>query len=211
MIEFPLFLKAMGIGAAIAAPVGPMSLLCMRTTLAHGWRRGLAIGGGIAVGDGLYGIVAALGLAGLSGFLLDHAAPLHVVAGLVLVWLGWKTLRAPISADNGDGRVVADRSGREFLTAIGLTLTNPPTILTFAALLTALAPPEGLGMPAALATVAGVFTGSLLWWILVVSLVMGMRHVLGTGLRLWIDRVSGLALLGLGLLALWNGVTGPWA
>jgi threonine/homoserine/homoserine lactone efflux protein len=98
--------------------------------------------------------------------------------------------------------------GQEFLAAIGLTLTNPPTILTFAALLTALAPPEGLGMPAALATVAGVFTGSLLWWVLVVALVMGLRHALGTGLRLWIDRVSGVALLGLGLVALWRGGMG---
>lgn len=208
MIEFPLFLKAMGIGAAIAAPVGPMSLLCMRTTLAHGWRRGLAIGAGIAVGDGLYGIVAALGLAGLSGFLLDHAAPLHAVAGLFLAWLGLKTLRAPAPGGEDRGRVVGRHRGREFLTAIALTLTNPPTILTFAALLTALAPPEGLGMPAALATVAGVFTGSLLWWVLIVALVMGLRHALDMRLRLWIDRVSGAALLGLGAVALWHGVTG---
>lgn len=208
MIEFPLFLKAMGIGAAIAAPVGPMSLLCMRTTLAHGWRRGLAIGTGIAVGDGLYGIVAALGLAGLSGFLLDHAVPLHAVAGLFLAWLGLKTLRAPAPGGEDGDRVVGHHRGREFLTAIALTLTNPPTILTFAALLTALAPPEGLGMPAALATVAGVFTGSLLWWVLIVALVMGLRHALDMRLRLWIDRVSGAALLGLGAVALWHGVTG---
>lgn len=204
MLDMALFLKAMGIGAAIAAPVGPMSLLCMRTTLTRGWRRGLAIGGGIAVGDALYGVVAALGMAGLSAFLLAYAAPLNVVAGLFLIWLGVKALRADPAAE---ARTIAEGgAGRDFVTAILLTLTNPPTILTFAAIFTALVPAEGAGVGATLATVAGVFAGSLLWWGIIIALVGLLRHALGLGARRWLDIVSGLALAGLGLVALGRGV-----
>lgn len=204
MLDLALFLKAMGIGAAIAAPVGPMSLLCMRTTLTRGWRRGLAIGGGIAVGDALYGVVAALGMAGLSAFLLAYAAPLNVVAGLFLIWLGVKALRADPAAE---ARTIAEGgAGRDFATAILLTLTNPPTILTFAAIFTALVPADGAGVGAALATMAGVFTGSLLWWGIIIALVGLLHHALGLGARRWLDIVSGLALAGLGLVALGRGL-----
>ena len=205
MPDTTLFLKAMGIGAAIAAPMGPMSLLCMRTTLTHGWRHGLAIGGGIAIGDALYGVVAALGLAGLSAFLLAYALPLNLVAGLFLIWLGVKALRADPAA--ATARNIAEGGvGRDFITAIMLTLTNPPTILTFAAIFTALVPPEGAGTGAALATVAGVFAGSLVWWLLVILIVSLVRHALGVKARRWIDLVSGLALAGLGMASLWRAL-----
>ncbi len=81
----------MGFGLAVAAPVGPMSLLCMRRTLAQGWRQGLATGAGIAAGDGVYAGVAVLGLAGLSSFMLAHERPLHLAAGLFLLYLGLRT------------------------------------------------------------------------------------------------------------------------
>src|SRR4051794_13989537 len=89
----PLFLKAVGIGVAVAAPVGPMSILCMRRTLAQGWGQGMAVGLGIALGDAAYGLVAGLGLAGVSSFMLAHQKPLHLAAGLVLLWLGVRAWR----------------------------------------------------------------------------------------------------------------------
>lgn len=102
MLDPSLFLKAVGVGVgiAIAAPVGPMSLLCMRRTLTRGWRHGLAIGGGIAIGDASYGVVAALGLASLSRFMLAHEKPLHLAAGLFLIYLGLKTFWACRTADD---------------------------------------------------------------------------------------------------------------
>jgi hypothetical protein len=88
MIDFSIFLKGVGVGTAIAASgIGPMSLLCMRRTLIAGWRSGLAIGGGIAIGDAIYGAVTALGLAGVSQFMLAHEKPLHLAAGLFLIYL----------------------------------------------------------------------------------------------------------------------------
>jgi threonine/homoserine/homoserine lactone efflux protein len=96
----PIFIIAMGFGLAVAAPVGPMAILCMRRSLAEGWRPGLATGFGIAAGDGLYAAVAALGLTGISEFMLAYDRPLHLAAGLFLIYLGLKTLwRRP--AENG--------------------------------------------------------------------------------------------------------------
>lgn len=208
MTSRSLFLEAFGIGVAIAAPVGPMSLLCMRATLARGWRYGLATGAGIAVGDGTYATVAALGFTGLSSFLLAYQRPLHIAAGLFLLYFGLKILRAdpaniePAAAQAGRGWP------RAMVTATALTLTNPPTIALFAAVFAALAPTNGFRPAEALATVGGVFSGSILWWCLIVAIVSSVRHAIGARARLWIDRASGLLLALLGVAAMYHGTAG---
>ncbi len=191
-----LLLKGMGFGLAVAAPVGPMSLLCMRRTLALGWRQGLATGAGIATGDGAYAGVAVLGLAGLSSFMLAHERPLHLAAGLFLLYLGLRTAFArPSEAAQGPVPIGA---GRAFASAVLLTLTNPPTIVMFAAIFASLSPPQGFALDTAAATVAGVMAGSILWWCGVVTCVSAVRHAIGQGARRWIDRVAGLTLAGFG-------------
>lgn len=198
METLPLYLKATGIGLAVAAPVGPMALLCMRRTLTRGLGQGLATGAGIAVGDAVFAGVAALGLAGVSTFMLAHQKPLHLAAGLFLVWLGLKTfLRKP--EDEAGARPDKGSPTATFAGSVLLTLTNPPTIIMFAAIFAALAPAEGFDPLAGALTVAGVFTGSMLWWIGVVGAVSLARHAIGQRARRWIDRVSGAVLAAFGL------------
>jgi threonine/homoserine/homoserine lactone efflux protein len=201
MAWFLLTLKAAGFGLAVAAPVGPMSLLCMRRTLALGWRQGMATGLGIATGDGLYAAVAALGLAGVSSFLFAHERALHLAAGLLLLWLGVRTARMD-GQDRAGAATPAASWPAAYAAAVGLTLTNPPTIITFAAIFTALAPPSGFDAAVAAATVGGVFAGSLLWWCGIVGAVGVFRHAMGPRTRRWIDRAAGLALAAFGLLEL---------
>ncbi|HEX7390064.1 MAG TPA: LysE family translocator [Acidiphilium sp.] len=214
MFEPSLFLKAAGVGLAVAAPVGPMGVLCMRRTLARGWRQGFAIGCGIAVGDGTYGLVAALGLVGISRFMLAHEQPLHIAAGLFLIWLGLKTfwIRLRTETSFGAGSVPVPARGwmKACVTATLLTLTNPPTIIMFAALFAVLAPPGGLGPDGAMATVAGVFTGSLLWWCFLVTMVSGFRHAIGDTARRWIDRVAGMMLAAFGAAELYLAAAPLW-
>lgn len=192
-----LFSKSVGIGLAVAAPVGPMSLLCMRRTLTQGPRWGLATGAGIAVGDAIYAAVAALGLAGVSAFVLAWETQLHLAAGLFLIWLGLKTFFTKDTDKPAEVGAVSS-IGAAFLGSVMLTLTNPPTIVMFAAVFTALAPTSGFDPGVAAATVLGVLTGSLMWWLGVVAVVSSLRHALGRKVRLWIDRTAGvvLALLG---------------
>ncbi len=188
------FITSMGFGLAVAAPVGPMSILCMRRSLTLGWRPGLATGLGIAVGDGLYAAVAALGLTGISEFMLAHDRPLHLAAGLFLLYLGFKTFWRK-QAEAAPAPAGAASTLGAFWGSLLLTLTNPPTIIMFAAIFAALAPKTGFDPISALATVGGVTFGSLLWWCFIVGSVSLFRHALGQRVRSWIDRLAGSFLM----------------
>jgi len=189
------FVTAMGIGVAVAAPVGPMSILCMRRTLTEGWQRGFSTGLGIATGDGAYAFVAALGLAGVSRFMLAYDKPFHFAAGLFLLYLGLRTFLVRSDRTTRPGRA-AGSFRPAYVSAVFLTLTNPPTIVSFAAIFTVLAPPSGFDLQTALLTVAGVFSGSSLWWLLLTLAVSVARHIFGRRTRDWINGISG-AVLGL--------------
>ncbi|HXY59301.1 MAG TPA: LysE family translocator [Methylocystis sp.] len=200
MFDTALFIKAAGIGVAIAAPVGPMSILCMRRTLAGGWRSGLAIGSGIAIADATYGLIAALGLAGVSQFMLSYEKPFHAAAGLLLFYIGLKTFWACRGSEEAKEASLSRGWTRDFATSVLLTLTNPPTIIMFAAIFTALAPSGGLESAGAVATVAGVFTGSLVWWCLVAAVVTLSRRAMSREISIWFDRLAGTVLAAFGVI-----------
>jgi threonine/homoserine/homoserine lactone efflux protein len=190
MDSLPL-IKGVGIGLAVATPVGPMSVLCMRRTLTKGWKRGFTTGLGIASGDGIYAFVAALGLVSVQNFMLAYGKPLHVLAGLFLLYLGLKTLFGrPAAKTRQEGHPNAS----DYTSALLLTLTNPPTILSFAAIFTILAPPAGFNAFTSAETVAGVFLGSALWWLVLTATVSIVRHAVGLRTRRWIEVLSGTAL-----------------
>ncbi|HEX7934475.1 MAG TPA: LysE family transporter [Paraburkholderia sp.] len=208
-----LFFTAAGVGLAIAAPVGPMGMLCIRRTLTGGPRAGLAIGLGIASGDALYGLIAALGLVGISQFMLAYDRPLHLLAGLFLLYLGVRTLlqKPPADADGaeqsgngtGNGKLAqVGRAGalRAYASSLLLTLTNPQTVIMFAALFTTLAPRGAFSSTIALTTVGGVFCGSIAWWCFLVTVVSLARHAIGSKLRLAIDRFVGIMLAAFGVV-----------
>jgi len=206
-----LFFTAAGVGLAIAAPVGPMGMLCIRRTLTGGPRAGLAIGLGIATGDALYGLIAALGLVSISQFMLAYDRPLHLLAGLFLLYLGVRTLlqKAPADTANGepDGNsnsklAQVGRAGalRAYASSLLLTLTNPQTVIMFAALFTTLAPRGAFSSTIALTTVGGVFCGSIAWWCFLVTVVSLARHAIGSKLRLAIDRFVGVMLAAFGVV-----------
>lgn len=211
-----LFFTAAGVGLAIAAPVGPMGMLCIRRTLTGGPRAGLAIGFGIASGDAFYGMIAALGLVGISQFMLAYDRPLHLVAGLFLLYLGVRTLMQKVdagadvdvsavagSAKGGGGKLAQiGRAGalRAYASSLLLTLTNPQTVIMFAALFTTLAPRGAFSSTIALTTIGGVFCGSIAWWCFLVTVVSLARHAIGSKLRLAIDRVVGVALAVFGVV-----------
>ncbi|MEQ5841119.1 LysE family transporter [Paraburkholderia acidicola] len=208
MFNTGLFLTAAGVGLAIAAPVGAMGMLCIRRTLTDGPRTGLAIGFGIASGDACYGLIAALGLVGVSHFILTHDRMLHLGAGLFLLYLGLRAVfqKASSEPDGGGNAQAIDRkighagTLRAYGGALLLTLTNPQTIIMFAALFATLAPRGPFSAGAALTTVAGVFCGSIAWWCVLVTAVSLARHALGSRVRLLIDRVAGLALAAFGAI-----------
>ena len=195
-----LLLKGLLIGLSIAAPVGPIGLLCIKRSLNHGMAAGLATGLGAATADGFYGAVAGFGLATVSGFLMAQQTPLRLVGGMVLVWLGINSFRHRAAAER------AVRNARGLLAAYGttvlLTLTNPATIISFAAVFASVGLAEtAASYGAAASFVAAVFAGSALWWVALSGAVSLVRaRVTPTAIR-WINRGSGLVLVGFGISA----------
>lgn len=196
-----IFVRGLALGLAIAAPVGPIGVLVIRRTLAEGRLAGLVSGLGAATADAVYGFIAAFGLTLISSLLISQQALIRLAGGLFLLYLGIKTLRAPVAmqAATAQGRGLLSN----YFSTLALTLTNPLTILTFAAIF------AGLGVGAmsgdylsAAVLVAGVFLGSALWWLTLSTAVSLLRGRFGpVGLR-WVNRLSGLIILGFGLAAL---------
>lgn len=188
-----LFLKGLAFGFVLAATVGPMWVLCLRRTLAYGAATGLASGMGIAVADGLYGAVAAFGLTAVSGFLLAHGFWIGLAGGVFLVYLGVKTLLA-VPAAAGETAKPASRA-QAFLSTLGLTLANPPTILAFAAIFAGLGLAASADYAAAALVTLGVFLGSAAWWLVLAAFAGTLRARLGPRLLRAINIVSGATIL----------------
>jgi len=189
-----LLLKGLAFGFLLAATVGPMWVLCLRRTLASGALVGLASGLGIAVADGFYGAVAAFGLTAISGFLLAHAFWIGLVGAAFLIYLGLRTLFASTQVDEKDEAPLSLPAA--FLSTLGLTLTNPPTILAFAAIFAGLGLASSADYGAAALIVAGVFAGSAIWWVILALGAGKLRDRLGPRLFRAINIVSGLTILG---------------
>lgn len=209
------------IGFAIAAPVGPIGLLCIRRTLQGGGRLGLATGLGAALADAGYGMAVAGGLS-LTTWLQDHARLLSALGAALLLWLGAGALRAfaagrpsdvppalspaPSSAPSSAAlhaappRAPAPSVPAAFASTFALTLANPATLVSFVGVIAALGP-SAAGSGAAWHLVLGVFLGSLLWWALLVGAVRHARRLVTPRALRWLDLGTGLVLVGTGLWA----------
>jgi len=200
MPDIFILLKGLLIGLSIAAPVGPIGVLCIKRSLGHGMAAGLATGLGAATADGFYGAVAGFGLATISGFLMAQQTPLRLVGGVVLVWLGAAGFRERPAKER---RVKEGRSLLAYYaTTVFLTLTNPSTIISFAAVFASVGLAETAGSYGKAASfVAAVFTGSALWWVVLSGAVSLARARVTPGAVRWINRASGLVLIGFGVSA----------
>lgn len=198
MSELGFLLKGLLIGLAIAAPVGPIGLLCIQRTLAKGRQAGLLSGLGAATADALYGAVAAFGLTLVSHALIAEHAWIQSIGGLVLIYIGFRLMRSPATNETAPGP--GGRPWLLYFSVLLLTLANPMTILSFAAVFAAL----GLSaathtVPAAVLTVLGVFLGSALWWLTLSTVVSLAGRTLGPSALRWIGRVAGLAIVAVGI------------
>jgi threonine/homoserine/homoserine lactone efflux protein len=201
-----IFLRGLLIGISIAAPVGPIGVLCIRRTLAEGRLSGLISGLGAASADAIYGMIAGFGLTSISGFLVAQQSWLSLLGGIFLCYLGIRTFLSPPAAEVA--QIKSSSLSRNYLSIFFLTLTNPMTILSFAAIF------AGLGLAnhsgdyiSATILVLGVFLGSALWWLILSFGVSLFRERVSPQWMLWINRLSGVIIFSFGVLALVNWVT----
>jgi threonine/homoserine/homoserine lactone efflux protein len=198
---FDFFLRGLIIGFSIAAPVGPIGVLCIRRTLTEGRTPGFLSGLGAATADALYGCVAGFGLTFISGFLIHQQGGFRLVGGVFLCYLGLKTFLAKPAGQSasatGTGLLGA------YISTFFLTLTNPVTILAFAAIFAGLGiARQGENYGSAGVLVLGVFLGSALWWFILSSGVDLFRKRFNLQALRWVNRASGIIILGFGLISL---------
>jgi threonine/homoserine/homoserine lactone efflux protein len=195
-----IFLKGILIGFAMAVPIGPIGIICIRKTLTEGRLRGLIIGLGAATADMLYGCIAAFGLTIISNTLVSQRIWIRLIGGALLFFLGIRTFRAVPT----DPKIRIKSSGmfRAYLTTVFLTLTNPMTIFAFIAIFAAVGIGTGLNYFSAVALVVGVFIGSTLWFLLLSSGVTLFRKRLDlVGLR-WVNKIAGILIILSGVYAI---------
>ena len=204
---FDTLIRGLLIGFSIAAPLGPIGVLRVKRTLAEGHASGFSCGLEAASADAVYGSVAALGLISTSSFLVDYQPWLRLVGGVFLLYLGSKTFlqrrTERKTKKDGSSSVLAGA----YATTFFLTITNPLTILSFAAIFAGMGVAETSADYAAATLVAGVFSGSGLWWLFLSGGVSLCRSKLRTGTLRWVNRASGTIILGFGVIALLNLLT----
>jgi threonine/homoserine/homoserine lactone efflux protein len=199
-LEINFLLKGLAIGFSIAAPVGPIGVLCIRRSLAEGRQIGLATGLGAATADAAYGAVAGFGLTAVSSFLVGHKLWLGFFGGLFLCYLGVRTfISKPVTQAaeaHGTGLLSA------YLSTLFLTLANPMTILSFVAVFAGF----GLGASpdylAAAMLVGGVFVGSALWWLMLSGGVALLQSRVNADWMQAVNRFSGGVIIAFGLYSL---------
>lgn len=208
-MDISLVLRGFVIGLSLAAPVGPIGVLTIRRTLAHGRLTGFISGLGTATADGLYGLIGALGLTAVTTLLTGNVFWLKLIGGLFLCYLGVQTLRAkpavnPAQAQSRQGLLGA------YVSAFLLTLTNPMTILAFVAIFASLlagdVQMQGADTGSLILIVLGVFLGSSTWWLILSTVTSLLRNRLNPQSMRWVNIVSGLVIAAFGIAAILNGL-----
>jgi threonine/homoserine/homoserine lactone efflux protein len=193
------FLKGLVIGFAMAVPIGPIGIMCIRKTLAEGHSRGLIIGLGAATADSLYGSIAAFGLTFISDVIVTQHFWVSLVGGGTLLFLGIRTFRAK----HKDHIFPFDKKGLlgSYISTFLLALTNPVTILAFVAVFAAFGLGYRLNSILAFILVLGVFTGSFLWFLTLGYVATFFRKKLASGALRWVNRISGALIILSGIAA----------
>lgn len=228
MITAEFFIKGLLVGFLVAAPVGPVAVMCIHRTLAHGRFAGYVCGLGATVADTIFGAVAALGLGFIASTVIAHYDTLRMGGGIVLMLLGLRLVLARHLSQRAERQEEAEEreerlaskppSSRvdfhlgNFAAAFAIMITNPITLVSFAAIFTVI-DVSGIGdaMRWGVSLISGVFVGSALWWTALVLLSGLARHRITDHGILWVNRVSGGLILafGIALLAFPEIFSGP--
>ena len=190
-------LKGVAVGIVIALPAGPVGVLCVRRCLFEGQLFGFVSGLGAAVADATFGAIAALGLTFLRDWLLQHQNWFALAGGIFLLGFGVKALFL-YRAGNPEP-LAGEALFGAFASCYALTIANPITLLSFAAIFATVGAGAVSDFGDASILVGGVFLGSLLWWLGLSFGIAHLRNFAGDLVMLWLNRISGVILLSSGI------------
>jgi threonine/homoserine/homoserine lactone efflux protein len=193
------------IGILVAAPVGPVNVLCIQRAIERGFWGGIAAGLGAVLGDGLIALFASLGVGAISGAVQYHRTAIQIIGGLALIAFALKlyftaprieALR-PIDDDKASLRDFAWDIPQTFF----LTITNPGAVLGLFAIFGGVSTfVEVNSTIDALTMVAAIMGGSVAWWVFLSNLIGRVRHRLTLGALVRINQIAGVLLMIFGLV-----------
>jgi len=206
-MAFTCLLKGIIVGFSLAAPVGPIGVLCVRRTLAHGGWRGFVVGLSSASADVVYAIIAAFGVTLISDFVAGHQQWLRLIGGIFLLALGFYTFRS--RPDTHVPSKWINREARVYFSTLLLALANPLTLFAYAAALSGIGI-ENIRSDSVYLTmlVTGVFLGSLLWSSLLTTLARIFKEKVSTRGLAIVNNVAGSLLMLFGAIGLLTGLSG---
>lgn len=191
--------KGFLIGLAMTISIGPLTIMCIRETLAEGQMRGLAVGLGASSGDLFYSAVAAFGITIVSDFLIAERFWIHIIGGVILFVLGFRMFRAEPPDPNhheSSGGIL-----KLYLAAAAIAFTNPITIFAFLTLFATVGLASEYSRLHALAIVAGVFTGSFIWFVVLTSIIKHLRHKFDIKKMRLANKIAGVLVFIAGIYA----------
>ena len=196
-----VLVQGAAMGCLVAAAIGPIAMLCIRTTLERGRIAGIAAGMGVALADTIYAAIGAYGISFVGAALSSGESWLKLVGGIVLIAFGvYLARKQPVTA--AEEQEVPKSIVADFAMTLGLTLTNPMTILSFAGLFAGVSGLRGFPLSEIPALLIGVFAGSAVWWVALAFVIGLIRHRISPTTMLWINRGSAAAIIGFGLYVL---------
>jgi len=205
--EILLLAKGIGIGFAVAAPVGPIGMLCIRLTLEKGRLAGFCGGLGAAVADtifaavGAFAIIGAFGLSSGGSSIEGYRTWFELGGGLFLIAFGVHLgLKRPIIAS--DDQEVPQTLFADFAKTLILTLANPVTILSFIAIFAGVPGMARIELGMMPVLTLGVFVGSAGWWLTLAIGVGLIRHMISEAVFVWLNRIAGGLLVAFGFYTL---------
>jgi len=193
------FLKAWIIGITVAAPIGPIGMLCIKKTIDRGINGAILVGLGAALADSFYGFFVVCGLSVVSSFLIKNMLIIRLIGALMLFYLAYKELQNNvIKTELQISKTGLSLIGEAFL----LTIMNPMTILSFIAIYTSVGVDYYTNILQSFVVLIGIFFGSMTWWCILGSVISKIKCKLPPHWLFYIKYISCILLTVFGILTL---------
>lgn len=202
MIEF--IFKGIIVGLSVSIPLGPVGVLVIQRTMSKGWFAGLFSGLGATFADTFYAIIAGFGVKFISDFMMEHQIWLRLIGSVFLLFMGIRISRSHIIQQMRTQMRNPPHSKylTDLVSMFFLTISNPLTIIAYGAIFAGLGLVEGeMGVRATNFLILGVFSGAVLWWMILGTTINFFRNKIRLRNLFWINKITGIVIAILGVLA----------
>jgi len=202
-LDLIFIIKGILIGVSVSAPLGPIGVLCIQRTLNKGFKSGLVSGVGAASADIIYAVIAGFSITFISDFLIDNQNYFRVIGGMFLIFIGAKIFTSNPAKQIRKLRTRGNNYYKDFLTSFLVTVSNPITILAFGAIFASfnMVDKETGSFPIVI-LILTVFSGAIIWWLSLISIITIFKHRIRLRNLLWINRVTGILIIIFALLVI---------